>query len=244
MSVHVIVLAAGKGTRMKSEKAKVLHEAAGRPLISWMLEALDGLDVASFVVIVGHQADDVAAVLPDHVKAVIQEPQLGTAHATEVGLDRLDVVDDDVIVVVPGDMPLITSSTLESLVKHHIGTGAIATLLSAIVDDPSGYGRVVRRDGDVAGIVEDVDLNDDERSIREINTAVYAFNAGALRSALPDVRADNQQDERYLPDVIGILRRRGLKVGAHMTDAEQGMGVNSQAQLDAVATVLERRAGG
>jgi bifunctional UDP-N-acetylglucosamine pyrophosphorylase/glucosamine-1-phosphate N-acetyltransferase len=239
MTVHAVVLAAGLGTRMKSDLAKVLHRAAGRPLVSWSLDALDG--ISDVTVVVGHQAADVEAVLPEGVRSVVQEPQNGTGHAVEVALDGIELATGDVVLVMPGDMPLIGAATVVSLLEAHAEKGAAATVLTATVADPTGYGRIVRDPDGVTGIVEHRDAGPEVRAIDEINTSVYAFEADALRSTLPEIGTGNRQGERYLTDAIGILVRSGRLVHAVGADAAEALGVNSHAELAVAAGVLRSR---
>jgi bifunctional UDP-N-acetylglucosamine pyrophosphorylase/glucosamine-1-phosphate N-acetyltransferase len=246
MSTKAIVLAAGKGTRMKSDLAKVLHRAAGRSLLDWCLTTLDPLDLDGVVVVVGHQAADVATGLPEGVPggiiAAVQEPQLGTADAARVGLEALDPEEEGTVLVLPGDMPLLETSTFRRLLTAHRDAGAAASVLSARVDDPTGYGRVVRSAGEVVAIVEHRDADDDQLAINEVNTSVYAFDVARLRAAISRVRADNSQSEYYLTDVIGLLAEGGERIVAvTVADASDAAGVNSHGQLAAVAAVLRRR---
>ena len=239
MNVIAIVLAAGKGTRMKSDLAKVLHPAAGRPLIAWVLESLEGVDVDQTVAVIGYQADAVAAILPDGVTPAIQHEQHGTGHATQVGLAAAEVAPDDVVLVLLGDMPLITTATLRSVLFVHEQTGAAATLLSVILEEDSAFGRVLRRDGRVVGIVEVRDATPEQLMVREMNTSVYAFNAGLLQAALDELSPDNDQGELYLTDVIGILVASGHEVAAVvLPDADEARGVNTVAELKAVSGLL------
>ncbi len=240
MSVKAVVLGAGKGTRMKSEKAKVLHEAAGRPLILWMLQLLDDIETEETVVVVGHQADEVAAILPAGVATALQEPQLGTGHATQVGLTELETVPGDTIVVLPGDMPLIRVESLAGLVATHRVEEAAATILT-IQDGPRDFGRIVRKDGAVVGIVEQRDCTPEQLEIGEVNTSVYVFEADALRSALTELTPENDQGELYLTDAIGILVGRGAWVATYSADAEEATGVNSHDQLARASAVLRGR---
>jgi bifunctional UDP-N-acetylglucosamine pyrophosphorylase/glucosamine-1-phosphate N-acetyltransferase len=240
MSVGVVVLAAGKGTRMRTGKAKVLHSACGRTLLGWILDVSAVLDPGEISVVVGYQADEVSASLPEDAVAVVQEPQNGTGHAAAVGLTGFDQP-HDIVVVLPGDMPLIRSETLVSLVAHHTNTGAAATILTVDVDDPSGYGRVVRVDDAVAAIVEERDASPQQRSITEVNTSVYVFNGRLLANALDRIGHDNDQGEQYLTDVVGVLVGDGHRVGTFVADQEEGLGVNSQTQLAEAAAVLRSR---
>ncbi len=240
MHLAVIVLAAGKGTRMKSELPKVLHRAAGRSLLGWVLTAVDPLEADEIVAVIGHGADAVVEVLPSEAVSVVQEPQIGTGDAVRVGLGGCgDAV--DTVLVVPGDMPLLESDTLASVVETHRSEQAAATVLTVKMDDPTGYGRVERRGDQIIGIVEHSDADDRQRSIDEVNTSVYAFDAALLADALGRLGRDNSQGEYYLTDVIAILNADGHRVVGVVTDAVEGTGVNSHAQLAGVATVLRRR---
>ncbi len=240
MSVKAVVLGAGKGTRMKSDLAKVLHDAAGRPLIGWMLCLLETVEPSEIVVVVGHQADAVAAALPAGVRTAIQAEQNGTGHAAQIGLDALPTDPGDIVVVLPGDMPLIKPESLAAMVAVHVEQDAAATLL-AIPDGPRDFGRIVRKDGAVVGIVEARDATPAEYEIGEVNTSVYAFEAEALRSALAELEPENDQGELYLTDVVGIMVRRGERIASASVTAEEATGVNSHDQLAAAAATLRRR---
>ena len=240
MHLAVIVLAAGKGTRMKSDLPKVLHGAAGRSLLGWVLAAVDPLEADETVVVIGHGADAVVEALPSAAASVVQEPQLGTGDAVRVGFEGCsDAV--DTILVIPGDMPLLEADTLASVIEAHRAKKAAATVLTVRMDDPSGYGRVERRGDQVLKIVEHRDTDDRQRSIDEVNTSVYAFDARLLSEALGRLGRDNSQGEYYLTDVIAILNADGHRVIAVDTDEVEGTGVNSHAQLAGVAGVLRRR---
>jgi len=241
MNLTAMLLAAGKGTRMKSERAKVLAEAAGSPLVAWMYETAIRAGADSVVAVVGHQADAVIDALPDSVVAVEQTEQLGTGHAAKVGMKAVNAEPGNVVLVLPGDMPLIREETLELLVDHHTKTEAVATVLSVELDDPSGYGRVVRSNGRVTGIVEDRDASETELAIAEINTSVYAFDAAELGPALDALGNDNDQGEFYLTDVIGVFVRDGKRVEAVIAETSEGAGVNSHRQLADVSRQLRTR---
>lgn len=245
MSTYAIVLAAGKGTRMKSDVAKVLHRAAGRPLVQWMLDVLAPLELDGTVVVVGHQADEVAAVLPEDVATALQAEQLGTGHAVMVALDALALEEGDTVLVLPGDMPLIRTESLRRLIAAHDDDGAAAAVLTAVLDDPPPYGRIVRNDaGRVVAIVEARDASPQQLAIREVNTSVYAFDGVALAEAVHRLRPDNDQGELYLTDVVGILVADDRNVAAvPVADAAEGRGVNTVAELDAVGAELVRRRG-
>ncbi|MEA3502916.1 MAG: NTP transferase domain-containing protein, partial [Actinomycetota bacterium] len=240
MHLAVIVLAAGKGTRMKSETPKVLHRAAGRSLLGWVLMAVDPLEAEETVAVIGHGAEAVVEALPPATVSVVQEPQLGTGDAVRVGLSGCgDAV--DTVLVVPGDMPLLRAETLALVVETHRTRDAAATVLTVEMDDPTGYGRVERRGDQVVGIVEHRDADDRQRSIDEVNTSVYVFDAELLADALGRLSRDNSQGEYYLTDVIGILNADGRRVVGLVADAIEGTGVNSHAQLAGVAEILRRR---
>ena len=240
MSVEVIVLAAGKGTRMRSETAKVLHQAAGRTLLDWVLAASRSLDPDESTVVVGHQADAVASTLSDDLSFVIQDPQHGTGHAAQVGMGNLRDP-TGTVVMIPGDMPLITGQALVDLVAHHDKTRAVATVMTVELDDPTGYGRIVRGDTGVDSIVEERDATTAQREITEVNTSVYVFDGGLLGDALENITPDNSQGEYYLTDVIAFLVGGGHTVSGFRVPAEMGIGVNTHAQLAEVAGVLRAR---
>jgi len=220
---------------MRSDIAKVLHRAAGRSLLDW-----------SLAVVVGHQAAAVAASIADHelaplVATALQSEQLGTGHAAAIGLSALQVEPDDTVVIMPGDMPLLRSTTLEALVAYHDASGARASVATSIMDDPTGYGRVKRSGDRVVAIVEQADATPEETEINEVNTSVYAFGAGFLEVLLSRLEATNAQGEQYLTDVIGMLAAADEKVVAFGIDLEEAMGVNTLEQLADAAEVLERR---
>ncbi len=241
MSTAAIVLAAGKGTRFKSEVPKVLHRAAGRSLLGHVLEAVRGLDVAQVIVVVGHQADDVAAEveaigLPNAVTA-LQAQQNGTGHAVQCALPSLDAGIDDVLILA-GDTPLITTDTLRPLVAGPAGSAAV---LTAIVDDASGYGRIVRDGGSVAKIVEHRDANAEELAIGEFNTGMYRLPLGLLREAVAGLDTDNDQGELYLTDVIAHAHAKGVHVEPVVVEANEVHGVNDRVQLADASGLLRRR---
>jgi len=247
MAIHAIVLAAGQGTRMQSDLAKVLHTAAGGTLLDWSLAALADLDLESISVVVGHQAGAVSASIADHdlaplVATALQAEQLGTGHAAGIGLAALRVSPNDTVIVMSGDMPLLRRATLQKLVELHQESGAAATILSAVLSDPSGYGRIKRDEDRVVAIVEQADASAEEAAIGEVNTSVYAFRASALAANLAKLTTDNAQGEQYLTDVVGMLATAGEPVVALIIDAEEAMGVNTIEQLEDAAALLERRA--
>jgi bifunctional UDP-N-acetylglucosamine pyrophosphorylase / glucosamine-1-phosphate N-acetyltransferase len=242
MSTAAVVLAAGKGTRFRSERAKVLHPVAGRTLLRWVLEALRPLALDRVVVVVGHQGADVAkeaeAAGLAGLVTVEQTEQRGTGHAVRCAVDAGALANVDTALVLAGDAPLLTAEPLQALLQAH--GDAAATILTAHLDDPTGYGRVIRGpDGSVAGIVEQRDATPEQQAITEANTSIYAFAVGPLTRELRALSADNDQGEEYLTDVVAPLADDG--VGAVATDPEQALGVNDRAQLAEAAARLRRR---
>jgi bifunctional UDP-N-acetylglucosamine pyrophosphorylase/glucosamine-1-phosphate N-acetyltransferase len=241
----IIVLAAGEGTRMKSRaRAKVLHGFAGRSMLGHVLAAAQPLAAQQTVVVVGHQRNEVVAHLADiapSAQAVVQDEQNGTGHAVRLALDEVSAT-AGTIVVVPGDAPLLTATTLAALVADHASSGAAATLLTSVLDDPTGYGRVIRgTDGSVARVVEQQDADPDELAVREVATSVYAFDAVLLRDAVGRLSTDNAQGEEYLTDVVGILEAAGQRVGAVVAPADETAGCNDRVQLAAAHRVYNTR---
>jgi bifunctional UDP-N-acetylglucosamine pyrophosphorylase/glucosamine-1-phosphate N-acetyltransferase len=237
-ALTVIILAAGEGKRMRSRQPKVLHRLCGRPLIGYPLRIARTL-ADRIVIVVPPNADEVAALAGPDVRTVVQRERLGTGHAA---LQAREACGDGTILVLPGDMPLLTAETIERLVRHHSAAGAAATLLTAVVDSPYGYGRVLRQRGRVTRIVEERDATDDQKKINEIGTSVYCFDARKLWPALAEVRPDNEQGEHYLTDVVGILLRSGARIEAvTVPDAAEAVGINDRRQLAAVAAIQRRR---
>jgi bifunctional UDP-N-acetylglucosamine pyrophosphorylase / glucosamine-1-phosphate N-acetyltransferase len=237
-----VVLAAGKGTRLRSDVAKVLHRAGGRSLVEHVVRACQPLNPSDIFVVVGHQADKVRAVIgPLAAKAVLQEPQRGTGHAMQVARAAIGQAAKYALIV-PGDAPLIRATTLAQLVQTHASGRAAATILSAILDDPTGYGRIVRKpDGTVAAIVEEKSATPEQKKIREINSSAYCITLEKLWPALNDVRPDNVHRELYLTDAIGLLNERGQKVLAFAAEAQEVLGCNTRAELAEVDRLFRRR---
>ncbi len=239
----IVILAAGKGTRLKSALAKVLHRAGGRSLVEHVVRACLPLKPREIVAVVGHQADDVTtAVEPLGAKTVLQEPQRGTGHAMLVARRAISSRAKFVIIL-PGDAPLIRTETLAALARAHHEGGAAATILSAEIENPSGYGRVVRMDdGSVAGIVEDSALTPEQRPIREINSSIYCFSLDKLWPCLAALKPQNVHKELYLTDAIAMLRQKGEKVQAvRAADPDEVLGCNTRADLAEVDAVFRRR---
>ncbi|WP_369194451.1 bifunctional UDP-N-acetylglucosamine diphosphorylase/glucosamine-1-phosphate N-acetyltransferase GlmU [Streptomyces djakartensis] len=243
----VVVLAAGEGTRMKSATPKVLHQLCGRSLVGHVLAAAGELDPERLVVVVGHAREKVTAHLGEiapGVRTAVQAEQNGTGHAVRMGLEELGGSVDGTVVVVCGDTPLLTGATLRALAETHSADGNAVTVLTAEVPDATGYGRIVRDDatGAVTAIVEHKDATDAQRSIREINSGVFAFDGQLLADALKKVRTDNSQGEEYLTDVLGILREAGHRVGASVAgDHREIAGINNRVQLSEARRILNDR---
>ena len=241
--VHIVVLAAGKGTRMKSALPKVLHRVGGTAMIDYVLAAAASLEPRSLVVVVGHQAAALQAALSAYswLSFVVQEPQLGTAHALLMAEPALRSA-SGTLVLLSGDVPLLTGKTLKRLVDYQTKTSASATVLTAIVDEPHGYGRIVRDGERIARIVEHRDATPAEREIREINAGIYAFALDGLFDALRGVAAQNAQREYYLPDLVGILAQRGRRVETlTVGDAREIRGINSRMELEDVSRIVRTR---
>ena len=248
--LDVIVLAAGAGSRMKSARPKVMHAFAGRSMLGHVLAAAAPLDATATVVVVGHArervTDHLREIAPSAVAAV-QAEQRGTGHAVRIGLDALrsglDARDElGTVLVLPGDAPLLRAETLTELVRLHHASGAAATMLTSELEDPTGYGRVLRApDGSVTGVVEHADAGPDERLVREVSALVYVFDGPLLRAALGRIGSDNAQGEEYLPDVVGLLREDGRVVRAVLAPAAETAGVNDRVQLAAAHRLLTDR---
>ena len=240
----VIVLAAGSGTRMKSRTSKLLHTIGGRSMLSWALAAAQGVEPARLVVVVGAQREQVEAHLTQiapNVLRACQEQQLGTGHAVSCAMDLLGEITGE-IVVTYGDVPLLTGETLRQMVTHHRQAGNAMTVMTAMVDDPTGYGRILRRGDEVVAIIEHRDASNAEKAIHEINSGIYVFDAAMLRQGLSSLTTDNDQQQLYLTDVLGFARGQGARVGAYpASDVWQTEGVNDRTQLTRLAAEMNRR---
>ncbi|EOD1961953.1 bifunctional UDP-N-acetylglucosamine diphosphorylase/glucosamine-1-phosphate N-acetyltransferase GlmU [Listeria monocytogenes] len=239
---YAVVLAAGQGTRMKSKLYKVLHPVCGKPMVEHVVDQISTLNVDKVVTIVGHGAEKVQEHLAGKSEFVKQEEQLGTAHAVLQAKAEL-AGKDGVTLVVYGDTPLIEASTMEALLKYHHEKRAKATILTTVIEDPTGYGRIIRDDlGIVEKIVEHKDATEKEQRISEINTGTYCFDNKALFEALENVSNDNVQGEYYLPDVIKILKDSDEVVAAYrMESFEESLGVNDRIALAEASRLMQRR---
>ncbi|WP_406832204.1 bifunctional UDP-N-acetylglucosamine diphosphorylase/glucosamine-1-phosphate N-acetyltransferase GlmU [Pedococcus sp. KACC 23699] len=242
----VIVLAAGEGTRMKSSTPKVLHRIGGRTLVGHAIAAARAARPEHLAVVVRHERDLVAAHVAQIDPAAViadQDDVKGTGRATECALDALPDDLDGTVLVTYGDVPLLAGDTLVSLIAEHEDSGSAATVITAHLADPTGYGRILRdTEGGVEGIVEQKDATEQQRAITEINSGIYAFDATVLREALAKVGTDNAQGEKYLTDVLAIARAAGGRVSAHLIeDLWQTEGVNDRVQLARLGKELNRR---
>jgi bifunctional UDP-N-acetylglucosamine pyrophosphorylase/glucosamine-1-phosphate N-acetyltransferase len=241
-SIVAVVLAAGKGTRMKSALPKAAHRLCGKPLARFAVDLTRGVGAARVIIVVGHGADAVQNAVGEDVEYVLQEPQLGTGHAVQQAAPLLRDFTGTVLVI-NGDVPLVPQETLAALLARHRETGAAATLLSAVLDDPASYGRIVRRpDGAVARIVERKDATPEIAALREVNAGVYCFAAPELFRAVFGLDRNNQQGELYLTDVIEQLAAEGKRVEACVTEDPLVMqGVNDRVELAQAAAILRER---
>mgnify|MGYP002772745141 FL=1 len=237
-----VVLAAGAGTRMRSEKPKVLHEVCGKPMVSHVTSQAAEAGADNIIVVIGHGADRVKNAIDDgKLKFAVQSEQLGTGHAVKQAMG--DVPDEGGVFVLCGDTPLITADTLKGFADFHEKSGNAVTVLTALFDDPFGYGRIIRAaDGSLLRIVEQKDANDEEKAVKEVNAGMYCFDAAFLKENISKLSADNAQKEYYITDLIGMAVDSGAGAGAYtVSDADEIMGVNNRVQLAAAAKVMRRR---
>lgn len=238
--VHIVVLAAGKGTRMKSARPKVLHHVAGAPMIDYVLRAAAELSPRSITVVVGHQAAALQEALQSRpgLTFVVQEPQLGTAHALLTAEPVLRQA-TGTLILLSGDVPLLTTGTLERLVARHTRVRAAATVVTAVVEQPYGYGRIVRLEDRIERIVEEKDATETERGIHEINSGIYAFDLDGLFDSVRGIAAENAQKEYYLPDLVAIYRSQGRDVETvTVVDPDEIRGINSRSELAEVSRIV------
>ncbi|SEF79442.1 bifunctional UDP-N-acetylglucosamine pyrophosphorylase / Glucosamine-1-phosphate N-acetyltransferase [Caloramator fervidus] len=235
-----IILAAGEGKRMKSNLPKVLHKVCGKAMVEHVINALHSV-VDDYTIVVGHGADKVKGYLGDKFKFSYQDKQLGTGHAVMCAEEFLKGKRGTVIILA-GDTPLVTSKTISEVFQYHIKKGYSATVITGVVENPKGYGRIVRdSEGNLERIVEDKDANELEKQIKEVNSGAYCFDIEDLLNALKRLNNNNAQGEYYLTDVIEILKNDGKKVGAYVTDFEEFTGVNSRSQLYQASVIMRNR---
>ena len=239
-----VILAAGKGTRMESDLPKVLHKVNGMPMVHYTIEAAKEAGATDVIVIVGYQGQLVKHEVVDVVQFAEQHEQLGTGHAVMCAKDKIGTEGD--VVVLCGDTPLITADTIKKLRELHRKESNGVTVLSAILDDPTGYGRIIRdENGNFLKITEHKDCTEDELLCKEINSGMYVFNAEALLFSLDKLTNDNAQGEYYLTDTVAIIKSTGLKVNAlPVEDTTEILGVNTQAQLAEAERLMNERISG
>ncbi|MHC4671977.1 MAG: bifunctional UDP-N-acetylglucosamine diphosphorylase/glucosamine-1-phosphate N-acetyltransferase GlmU [Planctomycetota bacterium] len=239
-----IILAAGKSTRMVTDMPKVLHEVCGRPMLSYVVEACRKADIGRIICVVGYRKDDIVGAFADDqdIIWVTQAEQLGTGHAAAVCREALNDFSGDVVVIA-GDMPLLRTETLSMLVQTHKKNNAAVTLATAELDNASGYGRIVRDEyGNLQGIVEDGNCNEEQRSIKEVNPSYYCFEKQYLFEALDQVKPDNIKGEYYITDALHILIQGGHRADAFRgVAAEDAMGINSRQELAEVSRIMQNR---
>jgi bifunctional UDP-N-acetylglucosamine pyrophosphorylase/glucosamine-1-phosphate N-acetyltransferase len=241
-NLTAVILAAGKGTRMKSKLPKVLHKVGGHPMLEHVMDAAEAAGCRDNVVVIGHGAELVRELVGSRARIALQAEQLGTGHAVLQAADTLKDFTGTVMILC-GDTPLLEAEELKKFYAEHVKSGAAATVMSAMMEDPFGYGRILRDDnGDVAGIVEQKDASEEQKLIKEINTGNYCVEAPLLFEVLRTLGNNNAQGEYYLTDVLAKLRAMGKKVGGVVTaDSEMIMGVNSRRQLAEAESVMRRR---
>lgn len=249
MKTYAIILAAGKGTRMKSDIPKVLHRVGGKPMIEHLVSKLESMHVDEIFVVIGYKGEMVKSYLGSRVTYVEQDKQLGTAHAVSQVSKLLKDKQGTTLVLV-GDIPLIQKSTMERLIQVQRVKHCAGVVLTALIDNPTGYGRIIRDKftGEVLGIVEEKDTSYSQRLIREINTGIFCFDNSSLFTALPNIKDDNAQREFYLTDIIPYMRLAGAIAGqpgfeaVRLSDASEVTGINDREQLAAVEIFLQERA--
>ena len=241
-NIMAIVMAAGKGTRMKSKKSKLVQKIFGKEVVKRAVENAKNAGVNDIVAVVGYQKEEVMAVLGNTVKYAFQEDMMGTGHAVLQAKEYLKGKKGRVLVL-NGDVPLIRPETLNKLLEKSIENKEYATLLTAIYDNPKGYGRIIRDEGgNISAIVEEKDTTEEQKLIKEINAGIYCFDIVELLSALEEIKPNNAQNEYYITDVIGIMNKKGLKTGAVVVeDNTEILGINDRIQLEMLTKVLQMR---
>ena len=237
-----VILAAGMGTRMKSKMPKVLHTVCGKPLSKWVIDASEAAGADKVCAVVGHKAETVKEVLGDVCEFALQAEQKGTGHAV---MQAIDVIKNSKgeVVILNGDTPLITAETINKAIEYHKNNGNQATVITAILDDATGYGRIVRdNDGSVLKIVEQKDASEEEKKINEVNSGMYVFDAQSLVYALDKITPNNAQGEYYLTDTLEILLSAGKKIGGYaISDNDEIRGINDRVQLNEAEKIMQKR---
>lgn len=240
-NISAIILAAGSGTRMKSSKAKVVHKVCGKPMINWVYSQAEKICTDKIITVVGNRREQVISTLGEDKEYAVQQQQLGTGHAAAVALEKIP--DGGVVIVLCGDAPLITGETLKAAADFHIKSRCAATVITADIDDPTGYGRILRSEsGSVLGIVEEKDASPAQRKIKEINSGSYCFDTALLRAVISNLSNENAAGEYYLTDTLAILLENGYEVGAFkIPDINELMGINNMVQLSQAERVMRKR---
>lgn len=237
-----VILAAGMGTRMKSKMPKVLHKVCGKPLSKWVIDASKAAGADKVCAVVGHKAETVKELLGDVCEFALQAEQKGTGHAV---MQAIDVIKNSKgeVVILNGDTPLITAETINKAIEYHKNNGNQATVITAILDDATGYGRIVRdNDGSVLKIVEQKDASEEEKKINEVNSGMYVFDAQSLVYALDKITPNNAQGEYYLTDTLEILLSAGKKIGGYaISDNDEIRGINDRVQLNEAEKIMQKR---
>ncbi|MDA3896831.1 MAG: NTP transferase domain-containing protein [Desulfobacteraceae bacterium] len=240
-SVEIIILAAGKGTRMKSEKAKVLHQVSCRPMIMRVVDTAVKVSGKDIIIVIGHQAERVKKIVSENadVKFALQMEQNGTGHAVQCALSKLSVSCADVVIL-SGDVPLIKASTINDLIDDHVNNDNVVTVLGVCLENPFGYGRIIESaSGCVEKIVEQADADDTEKIIKIVNSGIYCVKRDFLEFALSQITSDNNQNEIYLTDIVLIASKDGKKIGLKIcSDQAEVMGINSSEDLMNIESML------
>ena len=241
MKTTAVILAAGQGTRMKSKLPKVLHKALGKPMVQWVIDCLSQAGVEDKIAVLGHGGDQVASVVEGQADIVYQTEQLGTGHAVMQAAPALPA-DNDCVLVICGDTPLLRAQTIQALLEKHQAEGNAVTLLTAYAENPTGYGRIVRQEQQITAIVEQKDADEQQKLIKEINTGTYCFDQKFLLQYLSALDTNNAQKEYYLTDLIKIANLHNLPVGGFvLADFNESLGVNNRIQLSQAEAILRQR---
>lgn len=242
METTAVILAAGQGTRMKSKLPKVLHKALGKPMVQWVIDCLSDAGVAEKVAVLGHGSNLVEEVVGSQATVVYQTEQLGTGHAVMQAKDALKQKNSDCALVICGDTPLLRAETVRNLLELHEKEHNAVTVLTAVTDNPFGYGRILREGNQILAIVEQKDATDEQKAIQEINTGTYCFDQKFLLESLPKLNTNNAQKEYYLTDLLKMANEEGLGVGGYvLEDFSESLGVNNRVQLSQAEAVLRER---
>ncbi len=240
MQLKALILAAGKGTRMKSELPKVIHTVNGIPMVQKIIKELEKINIEENILILGHKREEILKKIGE-ASYVVQEEQLGTGHAIMQAKEKLKDYEGDVMILC-GDTPLLKSSTLENMYKYHKNNNCTTTVLTAVYDNPFGYGRIIKENGNVIGIVEEKEASEEIKKIKEVNAGVYCCNAKELFNALDKIDNNNEKGEYYLTDIIGIQVKKGKKVSSFvLEDSKEILGVNSKVELAEASRILRER---